>query len=94
MPTIRKTPSDLHKGAWYTGSIMGGDADPGTERKARQAAGFRTVAEVARQLRVSNMTVYRLVRAGDLPAVRVGRGYRIREKDLLDYLQTRYMDAG
>lgn len=73
---------------------MGEDADPGTERKARQAAGFRTVAEVARQLRVSNMTVYRLVRAGDLPAVRVGRGYRIREKDLLDYLQTRYMDAG
>lgn len=40
------------------------------------------------------MTVYRLVRAGDLPAVRVGRGYRIREKDLLTYLQNRYMDAG
>ncbi|MBA2726084.1 MAG: helix-turn-helix domain-containing protein [Actinobacteria bacterium] len=55
---------------------------------------FATVAEVARQLRVSNMTVYRLVKAGQLPAVRVGRGYRIREQDVIRYLENRYMDAG
>ncbi|MGI8774975.1 MAG: helix-turn-helix domain-containing protein [Actinomycetota bacterium] len=55
---------------------------------------FLTVAEVARQLRVSNMTVYRLVRSGQLPAVRVGRGYRLREADVLRYLEARYMDAG
>ena len=55
---------------------------------------FLTVAEVARQLRVSNMTVYRLVKAGQLPAVRVGRGYRIGEDDVRKYLEQRYMDAG
>ena len=55
---------------------------------------FATVSEVARRLRVSNMTVYRLVKAGQLPAVRVGRGYRIREEDVLAYLEDRYMDAG
>jgi excisionase family DNA binding protein len=55
---------------------------------------FLTVAEVARQLRVSNMTVYRLVKSGQLRAVRVGRGYRLREEDVLKYLQQRYMDAG
>jgi excisionase family DNA binding protein len=55
---------------------------------------FVTVAEVARQLRVSNMTVYRLVRSGQLPAVRVGRGYRLREDDVRRYLNERYMDAG
>lgn len=55
---------------------------------------FVTVAEVARQLRVSNMTVYRLVRSGQLAAVRVGRGYRLREEDVRRYLQQRYMDAG
>jgi excisionase family DNA binding protein len=55
---------------------------------------FATVSEVARRLRVSNMTVYRLVKAGQLPAVRVGRGYRIREEDVLSYLENRYMDAG
>jgi excisionase family DNA binding protein len=55
---------------------------------------FLTVAEVARQLRVSNMTVYRLVKSGQLAAVRVGRGYRLREEDVRRYLQQRYMDAG
>lgn len=55
---------------------------------------FVTVAEVAKRLRVSNMTVYRLVKSGQLPAVRVGRGYRIPEADLERYLEARYMDAG
>lgn len=58
------------------------------------AARFATVAEVARRLRVSNMTVYRLVKSGELPAVRVGRGYRIPEQELLRYLEARFMDAG
>ena len=40
---------------------------------------FLTVAEVADMMRVSNMTVYRLVHAGELPAVRFGRSYRIPE---------------
>ena len=55
---------------------------------------FFTVAEVARQLRVSNMTVYRLIKSGQLPAVRVGRGYRMRDDDVRKYLNERYMDAG
>ncbi|MES1212312.1 MAG: helix-turn-helix domain-containing protein [Leifsonia sp.] len=38
-----------------------------------------TVAEVAEMMRVSNMTVYRLVLAGDLPAIRFGRSFRIPE---------------
>lgn len=48
-----------------------------------------TVAEVADVLRVSNMTVYRLIKSGQLPAIRVGKNYRIRRPDLDDYL-----DAG
>ncbi len=47
-----------------------------------------TVAEVAEVLRVSNMTVYRLIKAGELPALRVGKNYRIREGDLEAYLAT------
>jgi len=55
---------------------------------------FVTVAEVAALLRVSNMTVYRLVQAGQLPAVRVGRSYRIREDDVDKYLAAQYTQAG
>lgn len=36
-----------------------------------------TIAEVAQFMRVSKMTVYRMVHSGDLPAIRVGKSYRI-----------------
>ena len=55
---------------------------------------FLTVAEVATALRVSKMTVYRLVHAGDLPAVRVGRSFRVPEQAVGDYLQSSYFEAG
>jgi len=48
-----------------------------------------TVAEVAATMRVSNMTVYRLIKSGDLAALRVGKNYRIRESDVDRYLSTR-----
>jgi len=41
-----------------------------------------TVREVAEVMRVSTMTVYRLIRGGALPAIRVGKHFRIRERDL------------
>ena len=55
---------------------------------------FLTVAEVAAMMRVSTMTVYRLIKAGDLPAVRVGKSYRIREDDVDRFLASRYTEAG
>lgn len=57
-------------------------------------ARFLTVGEVAAALRVSNMTVYRLIGAGQLPAVRVGKSYRLREDDVDKYLADRYTEAG
>ncbi|MFF0545652.1 helix-turn-helix domain-containing protein [Nocardia thailandica] len=55
---------------------------------------FLTVAEVAALMRVSKMTVYRLVHSGELPAVRVGRSFRVHAKAVHDYLETSYFDAG
>ena len=51
--------------------------------------GLLTVAEVANAMRVSNMTVYRLIKSGELPAVRVGKNYRLRETDLGRFLEER-----
>jgi excisionase family DNA binding protein len=48
-----------------------------------------TVAEVAASMRVSNMTVYRLIKGGDLGAVRVGKNFRIREAEVERYLAER-----
>jgi excisionase family DNA binding protein len=59
-----------------------------------EKARFLTVQEVADMLRVSSMTVYRLIKAGDLPAVRVGRSFRVRDTDVDAYLAARYTQAG
>jgi len=48
-----------------------------------------TVGEVAEGMRVSNMTVYRLIKAGHLAALRVGKNYRIRQSDIDRYLSER-----
>ena len=55
---------------------------------------FLTVAEVADLMRVSKMTVYRLVHNGELPAVRVGRSFRVPEEAVQEYLRGSYFDAG
>ena len=55
---------------------------------------FLTVAEVAALMRVSKMTVYRLVHGGTLPAVRVGRSFRVPEKAVHDYLRAAFIEAG
>jgi excisionase family DNA binding protein len=54
---------------------------------------FLTAGEVAERMRVSKMTVYRLIRAGKLPAVRIGRAFRVREDDVEAYLDSSYVRA-
>ncbi len=53
-----------------------------------------TVREVAQTMRVSTMTVYRLIRAGSLPAIRVGKHFRIRVSDLDHYLEAQTLRGG
>ena len=53
---------------------------------------FLTASEAAEQLRVSKMTIYRLIRAGKIPAVQVGKSYRVRVDDLERYLDSSYVN--
>jgi excisionase family DNA binding protein len=53
-----------------------------------------TVREVAEAMRVSTMTVYRLIKAGELRAIRVGKHFRIRESDLSGYLDAQTVRGG
>jgi excisionase family DNA binding protein len=66
----------------------------GTDRPDRPLSEvkFLTVAEVASVMRVSKMTVYRLVHNGDLPAVRVGRSFRVPEQAVHDYLRDSFVE--
>ncbi len=47
-----------------------------------------TVAECAEQMRVSKMTVYRLVHDGEIRAYKIGASLRIPEQAWHDYLRT------
>jgi excisionase family DNA binding protein len=58
------------------------------------AVRFLTVAEVAEMMRVSNMTVYRLVHSGELPAVRFGRSFRIPESAVAAAIDTSVPNVG
>ena len=55
---------------------------------------FLTVAEVAAVMRVSKMTVYRLVHSGELASVRVGRSFRVPERAVHEYLQVGFGSTG
>jgi excisionase family DNA binding protein len=67
--------------------------DSGAADVSPARAQFLTVAEVASLMRVSKMTVYRLVHNGELPAVRVGRSFRVHAKAVHDMLETSYFDV-
>jgi excisionase family DNA binding protein len=54
---------------------------------------YLTVSEVAAALRVSNMTVYRLVSSGELPAVKIGRSLRLPVDEVDRYLAGRLTTA-
>lgn len=47
---------------------------------------YLNVREIASKLDVSKMTIYRLVDAGMLPALRIGKSLRILETDLEEWI--------
>lgn len=73
---------------------------PGSPRPAGSAdtrlgeVRFLTVAEVAAVMRVSKMTVYRLVHNAELPAVKIGRSFRVPEQAVDEYLRSSFVEAG
>lgn len=48
---------------------------------------FMTVKEIATEMRVSKMTVYRLIEAKKLPSVRIGSSFRVPQKAVFDYIR-------
>jgi len=74
--------------------------DPAQPRKLGESpfgglssVAFLTVAEVANLMRVSKMTVYRLLHSGELAGVRVGRSFRVPESAVHNYLRDAFNDT-
>ena len=55
---------------------------------------FLTTVEVLEYLHVHHRTLYRLIKAGRIPAVRVGRQWRFRKRDLDAWLEMQRLRTG
>lgn len=55
--------------------------------EGHRTPGFLTTEDVLGCLKVNARTVYRLIRSGELPAVRIGRQWRIRQTDFEAWLE-------
>jgi excisionase family DNA binding protein len=53
-----------------------------------------TIPEVAVYLKLSKSKVYFLVQSGQIPHIKLGRNVRIREKDLIKWLEQNEVDDG
>ncbi|MFP5282644.1 MAG: helix-turn-helix domain-containing protein [Actinomycetes bacterium] len=73
---------------------MAEETAPGEFTPLAAGTTFLTVAEVAATLRVSKMSVYRLIHSGELEAVRFGRSFRVTRKALDAYLKESYYQTG
>jgi excisionase family DNA binding protein len=75
---------------------MGKQSERGGVTAITGAAGakFWTVAEVAERMRVSKMSVYRLIHGGQLEAVQFGRSFRISDEALEAFMKRSYYQTG
>jgi excisionase family DNA binding protein len=72
-------------------------SEPAHGQEVRMTELWLTTAEVAERLRVTEDTVRRWIRNGDLPVLNLGgsrAGYRIREADLDAFIAERYGPLG
>ena len=53
----------------------------------REEKEFYTVEELAERLQLTRMTIYRLVKRGELPCYVIGRSKRFRHEDVEDFLR-------
>lgn len=72
--------------AAYTASHFGHPVTRLPSRAPRPVIEWLTVLDVALALGMSKMTVYRAIHAGDLPAVRIGKSFRVRRESLDAFL--------
>ena len=58
-----------------------------------RASALWTTEDVVAYLNVTPRTIYRLIRTGELPAIRIGHQWRIRQTDLDEWLDRQRVAA-
>ena len=56
-------------------------------RRDKMKEKLLTINEITAILKVSKLTIYRYIKAGKLPAYKVGRDYRVKQEDFERFLE-------
>lgn len=70
-----------------------GHHDLSDRKDAPVPARFLQIADVAETLNISARAVYALISSGELPAIKVGKSWRIEVDELEGYIQRAYADT-
>ena len=62
-------------------------------RSKATCSAFLTTEEVLSCLKVNPRTIYRLIKTGELPAIRIGRQWRFRRADLDEWIDRQRTSA-
>ncbi|WP_243096903.1 helix-turn-helix domain-containing protein [Thermohalobacter berrensis] len=46
-----------------------------------------TISEVAKYLKISEVTTYKFVQEGKIPAFKIGRHWRVKKSDLMEFIE-------
>lgn len=81
---------------WSKPSDVSRETSVTTDDVSRETSGtvWLLVGEIATRLRVSKMSVYRLIDRGELPAHRFGKALRVDEAELTAYLASTTTGGG
>lgn len=52
----------------------------------KESSKIMTITEVAEYLKISEVTTYKLVQSGSLPSFKIGRSWRVKLDDLLEFI--------
>ncbi|MDD3413448.1 MAG: helix-turn-helix domain-containing protein [Lachnospiraceae bacterium] len=53
----------------------------------KETSKIMTITEVAEYLKISEVTTYKLVQSGSLPSFKIGRSWRVKMDDLLEFIE-------
>lgn len=75
-----KIPEQLWSGKFQHDEPFPGDR--GIRFRSKSTSGFLSISELAKLLNVNPKTIYRAVWSRNLPAYKIGKAWRISEKDI------------
>ncbi len=80
---------ELEEGALKEGALKGGAPEEGApvHKKSGQSSRLLSPSEVCQELEADRASVYRRLRSGEIPCLKLGHALKVRREDLEEYMK-------